>query len=133
MIRARPLAIQLDITTSVQQHLDNLDEQEKRNRKRKQSKAFKKREQELLEEVSKLKGKALEAQLTLFGLFKTYKGDSTAEGQKKRLAEFVSDQSAFQHYLRPHKPRATAPHCSSPLPSAPFSAVVVARSRSSAV
>ncbi|KAL6056160.1 hypothetical protein QOT17_016280 [Balamuthia mandrillaris] len=112
----------LEVTTSVQQHLDNLDEQEKRNRKRKQ-----------IEEVSKLKGKALEAQITLFGLFKTYKGDSTAEGQKKRLAEFVSDQSAFQHYLRPHKPRATAPHCSSPLPSAPFSAVVVARSRSSAV
>ncbi|KAL6053382.1 hypothetical protein QOT17_018028 [Balamuthia mandrillaris] len=181
----------LEVTSSIQQHMDNLDEQEKRNRKRKQSKAFKKREQELLqqqkaraeqekkiskkkgdayldkhqkslapvseedthtkqkkqktvldlsvakvstvEEVSKLKGKALEAQLTLFGLFKTYKGDSTMEGQKKHLAEFVSDQSAFQHYLRPHKPQATAPHCSSPLPSAPFSVVVVARSRSSAV
>ncbi|KAL6067886.1 hypothetical protein QOT17_008571 [Balamuthia mandrillaris] len=102
--------------TGVQQHLDNLDEQEMQNRKRKQ-----------IEEVSKLQGKALEAQIILFNLLKTYKGDSTKEGQKKRLAEFVSNPSAFQHYVRPHKPRATPPRCSSS-----FSAVA-AHSPSSAV
>ncbi|KAL6051120.1 hypothetical protein QOT17_019385 [Balamuthia mandrillaris] len=80
-----------------------------------------------VEEVSKLQGKALEAQIILFNLLKTYKGDSTKEGQKKRLAEFVSNPSAFQHYVRPHKPRATPPRCSSS-----FSAVA-AHSPSSAV
>ncbi|KAL6048867.1 hypothetical protein QOT17_020807 [Balamuthia mandrillaris] len=95
---------------SVRQHLDNLDELEKRNRKRKQVST--------VEEVNKLRGQALEAQLTLHGLYKTSKHDTSVAGKKKRLAEFVSNPSAFQHYLRHPKPQATPLHCSSPLPAA---------------
>ncbi|KAL6065849.1 hypothetical protein QOT17_009954 [Balamuthia mandrillaris] len=44
-----------------------------------------------VEEVSKLQGKALKAQIILFNLFMTYKGNSIKEGQKKHLAEFFSN------------------------------------------
>ncbi|KAL6073259.1 Stress response protein NST1 [Balamuthia mandrillaris] len=56
-----------------------------------------------IEEVNKLRGRALAVQIALYGLKKRYNGDNTVEGQKKRLAAYITDPSV--HFLTAAKQR----------------------------